>query len=105
MKLMLFISNLVMVLLIGNYFYKSKITSIIGDTEIYKTIATNEPNNQNFTYIITVFDEIFINDSYNMMKGFVYGSLFSIFNSLYSININYYDRKKHKIQIIHKKKN
>ena len=28
-----------------------------------------------------------------MMKGFVYGSLFSIFNSLYSININYYMKK------------
>lgn len=94
MKLMLFISNLVMVLLIGNYFYKSKITPIIGDTEIYKTIANNENTNKKFTYIITVFDEIFINDSYNFMKFFVYGSLFSIFNSLYSININYYDRKK-----------
>tara|TARA_Y100000591_G_scaffold325368_1_gene346230 strand:- start:822 stop:5783 length:4962 start_codon:yes stop_codon:yes gene_type:complete len=94
MKLMLFISNLLMVLLISNYFYKSKITPIIGDKKIYKIIGINKTDEKKFRYIITVFDEIFINDSYNFMKFFVYGSLFSIFNSLYSININYYDRKK-----------
>lgn len=94
MKLMLFISNLVMVLLIGNYFYKGGITSKEVSIPIRSENEKGEEEEIKLIYEITVFDEIFINDSYGMMKSFVYGSLFSIFNSLYSININYYDRKK-----------